>query len=78
MKEMPTMPGSSQLSIAITGKSKAKAKAQAKSAGRSTADKDDPVTPKLPKKRKGDDELMLIDLKRQQIVIKNNLVAELI
>lgn len=74
---MPAVPGSSQpLSIMSGGGSRGKGKAKPKAkpkAGSGTGRADeDAGSPKIPKKRKGDDELHQIDLKRQQVVMKSN------
>ena len=72
---MPSLPGSSQPSLAITGgaKPKVKGKAKPKAKSRAGAGTDEPTTPKQPKKRKGDEELLLLDLKRQQVVMKKTI-----
>ena len=72
LKEMPSLPGSAQPSLAITGGARSKAKGKAKPKAAAIGTTDEPRTPKQPKKRKGDEELLLLDLKRQHLVMKNN------
>ena len=82
---MPALPGSSQpLSITMCGGGGRRGKGAggggkgngSGSGGRRPNSSGHPVTPKkAPSKRKGDDELLQIDLKRQRHVIKTNLVA---
>ena len=82
------MPGSSQplciMSGAASSKKKAKGggggggggkRAKTKTTALAVAD-DGPETPKV-KKRKGDEELLQIDLKREQVVLRNTTVARL-
>ena len=75
MQNMPETPGSGKplaiMNVGGAGKGRAKAKPKAKGATR----KEEPSTPQPAKKRKGDDELHQIHLKRQAIVMKNNFVA---
>ena len=75
LQNMPETPGSGKplaiMNVGGAGKGRAKAKPKAKGATR----KEEPSTPQPAKKRKGDDELHQIHLKRQAIVMKNNFVA---
>lgn len=76
---MPVLPGDSQpLALTAGGapKKKAKAQPQNKGKGRGARNKvgqhdDAPQTPKVSRgKRKGDDELIQIDLKRKQLNLR--------
>ena len=78
---MPETPGSRQplaiMNVGGAGTGR-RAKSKAKAKGQSKKKDEDPSTPQQPRKRKGDEELLQIDLKRQAIVMKNNFVAWLI
>lgn len=68
---MPLLPGTSQ-PLALTGGGSVKTgKGKAKAKAKSSKPEEDPSTPKA-RKRKGDEELFQIDLKRQQISIQRN------
>lgn len=68
---MPLLPGTSQ-PLALTGGGSVKTgQGKAKAKAKSSKPEEDPSTPKA-RKRKGDEELFQIDLKRQQISIQRN------
>jgi hypothetical protein len=70
-QSMPLLPGTSQ-PLALTGGGSVKTgKGKAKAKAKSSKPEEDPSTPKA-RKRKGDEELFQIDLKRQQISIQRN------
>ena len=72
---MPSLPGSQPLTIVGGRRAKTKAK---KGRGGNTTNRNNPdveVTP--PRKRKGDDELLQLDLKRKQHVVAQNVATRL-
>ena len=78
---MPSLPGGQPLTLTGGGK-KAKAKTKVVSGGKGRGgnkdNKDNPdavVTP--PRKRKGDDQLLQLDLKRKQHVLAQNVATRL-
>ena len=79
MQNMPETPGSSHplaiMNVGGAGAGRSKAKAKGKAKSRSSKEEQLTLTPQPTKKRKGDDELHQIDLKRQAIVMRNNFVA---
>lgn len=74
---MPSLPGGQPLTIA-GGSRKGKAKTTKKGSGgkgRGGSNNPEEVTP--PKKRKGDDALLQLDLKRKQHVLAQNVATRL-
>lgn len=70
-QSMPLLPGTSQ-PLALTGGGSVKTgKGKAKAKAKSSKPEEDPSTPKA-RKRKGDEELFQLVLKRQQISIQRN------
>lgn len=68
---MPVLPGDAQpLELAVSAKKKAEAKTKA-NAKKGKGDGELPGTPKA-RKRKGDDELLQLDLKRQQLGLRRH------
>ena len=71
---MPVLPGSSQPLDFVGGRGKAKGKAKARTRAKNqdnvVADVGTP--PKKARKRKGDEELYQLDLRRQQILTRRN------